>query len=527
MTLIGELLWALPFVAALGTAGWVPSLAVAVAAAIGLVSTFVLVRTFLRPGPSAAVVLALLSLPGFWVNTSSFMTDVPAFSAEMVCLLLGTASARRAGWSRWALLAFSMLVGVGGFSVREFDLAAPVAVLLALAARDKRRWRAYLAAGVLAGAACGAVYLWTAHLPGAEQKALVMPSWWAVRGLTGAYFTFAFAVSPVLGAVLWRAWRTATAASWALVAVAIGAGAWLLTHHDAVLIGNYLSQQGVGGGALLGGARPKLFPTWAWQSLEYMAVLAGAALAFVAACRRPRRPVAVPGLVLLRSFTLLSGAGLVAYGLFVAAPLWDRYVWPVAFGASALLLAQTRAGAPRPTGAAPPAAEVLARPERWRRPGRHVALGGAPKHAVPSWRGRGVRGAVPVGLVAACAVPAIAAAVAVTVNADAYDGARWEAGGLAVRAGYPAGSVDAGFEWVGSHATTGAVGGRRPAGAPPYVTWYDQLFLRFHDCAFVSGSPFGGPSVRPLGVVSYQEVGFAGNERLYVLAVNSPSCRPG
>ena len=49
-----------------------------------------------------------------------------------------------------------------------------------------------------------------------------------------------------------------------------------------------------------------------------------------------------------------------------------------------------------------------------------------------------------------------AVAISVTLNADSYDGARWSAGQIAVEAGARADAVDAGFDWVGSHATTPA-----------------------------------------------------------------------
>ncbi len=45
-----------------------------------------------------ACTLLVLAVPGFLVNTSTFMTDLPAFSAEMACLALGVAAlGRRAG----------------------------------------------------------------------------------------------------------------------------------------------------------------------------------------------------------------------------------------------------------------------------------------------------------------------------------------------------------------------------------------------------------------------------------------------
>lgn len=111
-----------------------------------------------------------------------------------------------------------------------------------------------------------------------------------------------------------------------------------------------------------------------------------------------------------------------------------------------------------------------------------------------------------------------------TVNADAYDGARWRAGELAVKAGVRPSQVDAGFEWVGDHADEDAISTRHEAAAPLYETWYDQMFPGFQECAFVSGSPWSGPRLKPLRETTYNELGVAVPEHLYIYAVRSPGC---
>ena len=71
---------------------------------------------------------------------------------------------------------------------------------------------------------------------------------------------------------------------------------------------------------------------------------------------------------------------------------------------------------------------------------------------------------------AAVAAMLVLVTAAVTVNADAYDGARWRAGELAVKAGVRPSQVDAGFEWVGDHADEDAISTRHEAAAPLYET---------------------------------------------------------
>ena len=111
-----------------------------------------------------------------------------------------------------------------------------------------------------------------------------------------------------------------------------------------------------------------------------------------------------------------------------------------------------------------------------------------------------------------------------TLNSDVYDAARWSAGRDAVKAGFAAGTVDAGFEWVGSDTTAIARPGRRVAAAPPYDTWYDQMFPAFKECALVSGSRLDQAPLVLLRTIHYQELAFAVPEVLYLYAVRTKAC---
>ena len=406
-----------------------------------------------------------------------------------------------------------MAVGCLGFSVREFDLAAPAAVLVALGVQDARQWRGprrhlwvYCLAGVVVLAVCGAVYLWTGHLANAQQETAGPPTASALRAVGEAYFTLAFFVSPFLPAAVRRSWRTASPkglpgglpvglpVGLAVAAVVFAVGLTLLASGHGVFTGNYLAQQGMSTNASLPGGRPELFAGPVWRLLELVGVAAGSALAFVAANAtrdllrtRSRPPVSEKSIVML--FTWLSAAGLVLYGLFVRAAIFDRYVWALAFGAAVLLAA------------------FSSKPVAVTRP----AVYHEPRWGARAWQ-------------AALALLAIAVGGVIALNADAYDGARWAAGQEAVRAGFPASEVDASFDWVGSHTSAPAVRGRNVPGAASYETWYDQLFPGFKDCAFVSGSRLSEPHLSVLGAVKYKEFGFALTEHLYIYAVHSAQC---
>jgi hypothetical protein len=119
----------------------------------------------------------------------------------------------------------------------------------------------------------------------------------------------------------------------------------------------------------------------------------------------------------------------------------------------------------------------------------------------------------------------IAAVTAVlTLNADAYDGGRWKAGQLAVQAGFAPSVVDAGFEWVGTHTSEDANRALQLLPGPVYEAWYDKLFAGFRDCAFVSGSPSPEAGLTLLRTTSYNELGFAVPEHLWIYSAHSPGC---
>ena len=516
MTLVGQILWAAPFVLVLGANPWVPGVTVAVASTIGLGSAYWLARSVVGRGRGAACALLVLILPGVLVNTSTFMTDMPAFSAALLCLVLGTAALRRQGKSRWAFVAASIAVGCFGFAVREFDLAAPVAVLVALGAQDARRprgrrspggkeemardsqWPVYLFGAVLVLAVCGAVYWWTGHLANAQQEVAGLPTASAGRALGQAFFTLAFFLSPFLPAAARRSWRTCSATEFVAAGVVLAIGLTLFATGHGVFTGNYLAQQGMSTNASLPGSRPPLFVHPVWVLIQVVGLAAGSVLAFIAANAgrgllrsQSRPPVSEKSIVML--FTWLSAAGLVVYGLFVEAALFDRYLWGLAFGVAVLLASFSAAPVPI----------TQAR-------GTH-GRGYQARWGARAWA-------------AGLALVAVAVAGVIALNADAYDGARWAAGEQAVKAGYPASAVDAGFDWVGSHTAETAVRGRRVPGAAAYETWYDQLFPGFKDCAFVSSSRLAEPHVAELRVVKYKELGFAVTQDLYVYVVDSPQC---
>jgi hypothetical protein len=503
MTLVGQVIWAAAFAGVFGLHGWVPGVAVACASAIGIGAAYLVARSVLPRVWAAVCVLLTLVFPGLLLNTTSFMTDMPTLAADMACLALGVVALRRRGRDRWLLLALSMAVGCFGFSIREFGLAAPIAVLVAMTAQDRPRWRAYAAYGAGVIAVCALLYVWANHVPGLQPEVIAIPRYSSLRtsleGLGALYFTLSLVLSPLLPMALTRVWRLLSLRSAIFGLVVIALGAWLL-NKGGIFAGNYLSQQGATGTAVLSGTRPDLFPEPVWRALEVIAVAAGIALALVvSAIVLPLLRTVVQGTTegLVAAFVLLTGAVLVGYGVFVRASLFDRYLWPLTVASAIVLVAN-----------------CLRLPQAIARSAGHRRA-----HGLTAW----LVGTASVGLTAII----VLVTAAVTMNADAYDGARWQAGELAVKAGVIPSRVDAGFEWVGDHASELAISGRSVAGAPAYETWYDKMFPGFRECAFVSGSPWTAPALTLLRTTTYDELGFAVPERLYIYLVKDPGCPSG
>lgn len=487
MTLVGQILWSWPFLRLLGDHGWVLGISTAVLAVIGVSCAYYVARQVLARSWAAAAVLLVAAVPGFAWSTSTFMTDVPTFAAEMACLAFGVAAIVRRGRPRWVLLGAAMAVGVFGFSIREFAIAAPVAVLLCAGSSNTRpgRYR-YLAAGIVELAVCAVIYRWSTHIPGVLHETITWPSGGSIGNTVRAYFTLALVLSPAVALAAWRRlrWRVTRGAAVAVVVFMAGVVADL--HYQSLFVGNYLSQQGFAGSAILVGGRPTLLPRPLWHLLTGVGLLSGGLLAGIAftvdrkALGRWRSWVWAAPPVLLSVYGTLTAAGLAIYAL-TATSFFDRYLWPLAFAVGVLLL---RGRQRQPKSKRPPAVTGVV-----------VALSGL----------------------------LVVVTVALTVNADTYGAARWHAGQVAVSQGVPTREVDAGFEWVGAHATGIANTSLHPA-APPYEPWYALMEPGFRECAVVSGTPLDYPDLRLVQKSSYDLLGFTGRRTLNIYISSAVGC---
>ncbi len=522
MTLVGQVLFVQPFLWLTGGGPWAFAAATSTLAILGIVSGYLLARRLLSTPRAVFAVLGILLVPGFLLNTTTFMTDVPAWSASLICLALGAAALDRTGGRRGAWLAAALIVGCFAFSVRDFAIAAPAGVLIAGMALDAGGRRRYWLAGGAVIAACAAIYLVCLGLPGRFEPRLQGITSADINGLVKGIETLGLVLSPAIAlawAAWWRRWRVVDwliGGTVGLLVTSGAVGALLRTARwPQVLVGNLLEVTGTLGTGALAGGRPVLFRPPAWDGLNAVAlgatIVLFALLGGVAGAygRRLRRRLSAglgwralggrvpPVVAMVAVFALVYGVAIGSWSLLVV--MLDRYLWPLVLPIYLLLLVQPE-----------PAATVV-----------EAAPAGAPGRfgRRNPWSARSpaaIAGLLLAGLAATSTI--------LLLNADAFEAARWQVGDTAVARGYAPATVDAGLEWVAFNAT----GVATPyAIAPPGWSRYGAWWPPFRLCAMASTSPLTQPGFELIGTFpsAYRLLLFVGpDEPLYLYRVDSPGC---
>ena len=528
MNLVGQLVYALPFQWLAGGSPWAFAASTLTLAAAGLAAGYLLARRLLPPASAALAVLLLVATPGFVRNVSTFMTDIPALLLELLCLAAGAVAVTRpAARGRWRWLVAALVLGVWGFSIREYALAAPGAVLAAtFMSEDRRRWAPYVAAGAAVLLASIAIALFARSLPGFWSIDFVPGQ--ALNRVLNGVATLAFFVLPAMLLWLQRSlgrWRRAgwmdgvgarpLVAAGVAGGLLVGAVLWgddLATiargriEDVHVLIGTIFGRPGEPDGQVLAGGRPPLFSDEQWRLLNAIAVGAGflllaivggvlprrigAAARSIDPRRRPTGLGTVPGMV--GAFVVLYAAGVAA--LASNSLMFDRYLWPLVVPVAMLL--------------------------RWHRPAEARAEarveGAWPEIARPG----------PILAGAALAASGLIT-VALLLNSIAFDVARWKIGEAEMARGLPAMSIDAGFEWLGEHATSDTA--RVDLPFPNNATRYSRLWASYHQCVVVSSSRLHWP---PLELAEVHKHGYRNYlvrgawRPLFIYRSTAPECQP-
>jgi hypothetical protein len=408
---------------------------------VGVLATYWTVRTFL-PVARAAVATALVMLSPLYAPLAmSFMTDVPSFAAQACCLALGVRALRERQARRIAFFtSLSFLVGMVGFTIREYAFVAPASAGLvlfarAMARRDRAQVLAVVVPGTVTVVAAGFLYLVRSHMRGSINPQFDMSS--ILDGIVAEFgrstlytvVTIAFLVMPAFAFIPLRPLvDTIAAARWRIVAslgflAAAAAGLVSAWRWSPPVLSPYLDERGTLGTDVMPGTRALLLPAPVFKILLALVlvaavltvvVLATATAKTVGSRGNHRRALAAAD---ARSvsvvFVLASMAGVIAVGTINFFPIFDRYLLAAAPFAAALILDRT------------PAHQATSRARR----GAQIAAVGAFAFLGLVW----------------------------STDSAGFDAARWTAGEEAVALGVPADRIEAGFEWRNARRPPGQI----------------------------------------------------------------------
>jgi len=177
MPLLGQWLWALPFVRAFGGNHVVLRTSVIVLSWFGLWGLFDLLRQGgIRASLAALATMTLALCPLFFLLQGTFMSDVPALSFSLLALAL---YGRAIGSGGLAYLAFAFLVACLAVTTRQNTCAMALVAVIWLWSSPSLRSRPVWQAAVLLPLALGiGTHFWLRHRPDAL---IVDPMWvgWA------------------------------------------------------------------------------------------------------------------------------------------------------------------------------------------------------------------------------------------------------------------------------------------------------------------------------------------------------------
>lgn len=435
--LVGQVLGAQPVLFLFGTHIAALQLGVAVLSAVTLGASYLLVRRFLDVRWSLLCV-AVLAVGPIWGGLSvSFMSDVPAAALQVLALCAAVPALSRAR-VRWGWLTVSFVLCLLAFSVREYSLAAVLAVgatAVLTHGRSRQSRRVVLGVGAMLlawGAVALALFTWRASLVSGPRALAVnleldqRVAYVAVGLLT----TTGFLLFPVALAV-WRGGRWRTYRRWwpMLLGMVVAFTLTSTVLHFPLILGNYITAVGSYSGSIAG-RPPTLFSTQVWWGLQAAAAVSTALLLTFATAR-------TTGVV--RQHRQTRGAAVDTPGVGtragVRAGVDPAPRLALAFGASTLVLTTV---ACLVTHARPFDRYVVVA-----LPFLAAAAVHASRSARPQRAGRVVTSA---GL----AVLALVGVVQVDASAT-VDGAKWALGQGSTRLGYAPATVDAGYEWFGLH----------------------------------------------------------------------------
>ena len=445
MTLIGQLVLTVPIVAIFGRSIQAVHIFSALLGAVGL-GALVVIGTMILPARRGAVLVAItIALGPLWAPlAATYMTDVPAFTVQMVSLAFAIAAVRRERISL-VLLGVALATSALAVSIRQYELIQLIAILgvagwKSVQDADARTTRRIALMGGATLLAIVALFAWFASLPDALSLSpdpqtsglvanLVVQSAGFVR-LTGVL---------LIPVVIWGGPINVVRRAWAnsprlASVIAVVGSVWMAISYArnpaTPFVGNYLDRHGVLAEDVLNGRRLLVIPAYLFDALA----LAGSVVAVLLLL------AVVPGVIRLRAHivnrtTRLIDPGVAvlaltvtgfatAYAIAIATrlPIFDRYALPVIPLVGLLFLGTLRAAVD------PSAAHAT--------PGRTVT-----------------RTRIAATVLASTAMALVG--LAFSTDSASFDATRWRVDTDVTRLGYSPLAIDGGFEWVSYHRRVG------------------------------------------------------------------------
>ncbi|HET8988461.1 MAG TPA: glycosyltransferase family 39 protein, partial [Humibacillus sp.] len=352
--LVGLIALAQPVMAVFGASIAALQVMVALLGAVGLWAAWLLVRRFLDPGAAAVAVLTLALGPLWGTMSATFMSDVPAFAFQALALAAAGAALRTPD-IRWGWFAASLVLCFAALTIREYAVAATVAVIAVgmLRARGRQERLAVLLAGLAWVALAVALLAWRAGLvTGAPSRSVLVPGPEEAKTLVRTVYTTGLLLSPAVvvhlvrsrGVLVRRHWRCA------LITLAVLVAGIVVTERT-VLLGNYVTLYG-SYPETVSGPLPVVVIAPIWALIVGVAVLGStilvtmlwAALRDVSRHRRrspellTRLRGADPALLLSLTFATALIVTVLVIGVVVHNRIFDRYLLPMTPYAAAVVL---------------------------------------------------------------------------------------------------------------------------------------------------------------------------------------------
>jgi hypothetical protein len=426
---VGQALLAWPIIKIFGAVIAPLQITVAVLGAAGLWAAYLVIRSFLSRGWAACAVGCLALGPVYGSLSVSFMTDVPAFALQALALLAGLRAVRaRAPSLPWFVTALGL--GLAAFSIREYSIAAGLAVCLVALRRarsgDRQLTRRFVAAGSGWLVSVTALFLWRRGLANSISPRLDFSAAGIASSIGTAYLaalTLALFISPAVLVVspvrLFRAaWTRSRRTSVIVICTAAAVAVAVVAIPREPFLGNYFGRSGSYVTSLPGAHLP-ILAGWMWEVLRFLGFASLIAIGLLTALQRaePRHPAVVAlaeqrstaseGRALVGAFVAITIAVELLAILTTTAPFYDRYL----------------------IGLVPFVAALVVKSVFDRRCLAHRA---------------GVRAAASLGVLCLIGLTFVDASATL-------DGAKWKLARAIEQRGFQPAAIDGGQEWFGYH----------------------------------------------------------------------------